>query len=465
MKPLSALRLSGADVLPLVEGGKGIAATDGRSAGSWAAAGGVGTFSAVMADTYDALGRPLEMIFKGKNRKIRHEEMIQHSIIGGIEQAKIAHDIAGGQGRIHVNILWEMGGAQKILEGILDGAKGLIHGITCGAGMPFRLSAIAARFGVFYYPIVSSARAFHLLWMRAYRKHPEHLGAVVYEDPWRAGGHNGLSNKEDPKAPADPYPRVADLRAAMNRVGLHDTPIVMAGGVWALEEWADWIDDPAVAPVAFQFGTRPLLTQESPIPQAWKDRLPHLKPGEVTLQKFSPTGFYSSAVQNGFLDELEARSARQLAFREHQDGGFVHRMEIGPRRRVYYFTEADARHAQGWIDQGFDTLVRTPDDTVIFVSADRAKQIVADRAACIGCLSACRFSGWSEDEERITIAKPDPRSFCISKTLRDIAHGGDIDNNLMFGGHSVYRFGQDPFYAGGFIPTVKQLVDRLTTGK
>lgn len=43
---------------------------------------------------------------------------------------------------------------------MLEGAKGLINGITCGAGMPYRLADIARDYGVHYYPIVSSGRAF-----------------------------------------------------------------------------------------------------------------------------------------------------------------------------------------------------------------------------------------------------------------------------------------------------------------
>ena len=58
----------------------------------------------------------------------------------------------------------------------------------------------------------------------------------------------------------------------------------------------------------------------------------------------------------------------------------------------------------------------------------------------------------------------DPRSFCIQKTLQDIAHGGPVDQNLMFAGHSAFRFKSDPFYSNGFVPTVKQLVDRILTG-
>ena len=56
MKPLNALVISGREVLPLVEGGKGIAVSNGESSGAWASAGGVGTFSGVNADSYDENG-------------------------------------------------------------------------------------------------------------------------------------------------------------------------------------------------------------------------------------------------------------------------------------------------------------------------------------------------------------------------------------------------------------------------
>ena len=67
-----------------------------------------------------------------------------------------------------------------------------------------------------------------------------------------------------------------------------------------LSEWEDWIDNDEIGKIAFQFGTRPLLTKESPIPEEWKKKLLTIKKGEVSLHRFSPTGFYSSAVKNNF---------------------------------------------------------------------------------------------------------------------------------------------------------------------
>src|SRR6516164_5520026 len=211
MKALNPVIISGREVLPLVEGGKGMSVSNGESSGAWAAAGGVGTFSGVNADSYTDTGQLIPQVYFGRTRRERHEELVAYAVAGGIQQARVAHERGGGQGRIHMNVLWEMAAAERVLHGVLEGAKGLIHGVTCGAGMPYKIAEICARYGVYYYPIVSSARAFRALWKRAYHRFPEWLGAVVYEDPWLAGGHNGLSNSEDPLKPEDPLPRVAAL--------------------------------------------------------------------------------------------------------------------------------------------------------------------------------------------------------------------------------------------------------------
>ena len=459
--------LSGREVWPLIEGGKGVAATNGLSSGAWAAAGGVGTISGVNNVLIDDNGERVPLIYRGKTRLERHEELITYSIAAGISQARIGHDVSNGEGRLHLNVLWEMGGCERVLHGVMEGARGLIHGITCGAGMPYRLADIAAKYDVYYYPIVSSARAFNALWKRAYSRVSEWLGGVVYEDPWRAGGHNGLSNSEDPKNPEPPMPRVQALRDTMRRFGLDDTPIVMAGGVWHLDDWADWIGNPELGPMVFQFGTRPLLTRESPIPESWKQRLLTLDEGDVLLHRFSPTGFYSSAVFNDFLHELVGRSGRQAAFAvaPDVDHGLTVELPFGTRGRSVFVKSDDAEKIAAWEQAGFTQAMKTPDDTLIYVTPEKAREIKRDQADCMGCLSFCKFSNWSDRDDNTTGKPPDPRSFCIQKTLQDIAHEGDVDNQLMFAGHNVFRFKQDPFYSNGFVPTVRELMDRIVTGR
>ena len=464
-KGLQPILYGGREVWPLVEGGKGVSATNHASSGAWAAAGGIGTVSAVNADSYDADGNPIPQLYPQSTRKERHEQLIAYAIDGAVEQVRRAYDIANGRGAININVLWEMGGAQAVLEGVLERTRGLVTGVTCGAGMPYKLAEIAARFNVNYLPIVSSGRAFRALWKRSYHKVSELMAAVVYEDPWLAGGHNGLSNAEDPKKPEDPYPRVKLLRETMRKEGISDSvPIVMAGGVWFLREWNDWIDNPELGQIVFQFGTRPLLTKESPIPLQWKEALRHLDPGDVLLHKFSPTGFYSSAIRNPFLRNLEARSDRQIPYSRVEAGEHTVQLDVGVKGKNFWVAPKDLERARAWAAEGFTEALKTPDDTVVFVTPEERNEIRKDQADCMGCLSHCGFSSWKDHDDYTTGRLADPRSFCIQKTLQDIAHGGPVDENLAFAGHAAYRFKQDPFYSNNYTPSVKELVDRILTG-
>ena len=107
----------------------------------------------------------------------------------------------------------------------------------------------------------------------------------------------------------------------------------------------------------------------------------------------------------------------------------------------------------------------TPNNTLIWVTIKKASQIVKDQIDCMGCLSQCLFSNWSQEESGTTGKKADPRSFCIQKTLQNVAHEKEVDNELMFAGHNAWRFGKDPFYSNKFIPTVKLLIERIVTGE
>lgn len=464
-KGLKPISYGGREVWPLIEGGKGVSATNHASSGAWAAAGGIGTVSAVNADSYDAEGKIIPQVYEELTRKERHRQLIQYGIDGAVDQIKRAYEISGGNGAINVNVLWEMGGAQEILEGLLEKTKGMVTGVTCGAGMPYKLSEIAERHNVLYLPIISSGRAFRALWKRAYHKVPHLLGAVVYEDPWLAGGHNGLSNAEDPLKPEDPYPRVKAVRDVMRDAGISDdVPIIMAGGVWFLREWNNWIDNPELGTIAFQFGTRPLLTNESPIPQGWKDALREIKPGDVLLHRFSPTGFYSSAVRNTFLRSLEGRSQRQIPYSRVEAGEHTVQLDVGVKGKNFWVTPKDRERARGWVALGHTEALKTPDDTVVFVDAEERAMIRKDQTDCMGCLSHCGFSSWKDHDDFTTGRLADPRSFCIQKALQNIAHGEPIDENLMFAGHAAYRFQQDPFYSNNYTPSVKELVDRILTG-
>ena len=461
MIEIPEVTIAGKRVLPIVEGGKGIAVSNGHTAGAFASAGAVGTVSGICADILSAAGEIVPYRIEAKDRPTRHRELVSESIKGGIDQINLAYSKSEGRGGLLLNILWEMGSSQEIMSGILSSVKGKLDGVVCGAGMPFKLAEITSSFGIYYLPIVSSARAFKALWARGYKKYPEYLGGVVYEDPWFAGGHDGMSNSDNPLFPQSPYEKVVEIRALMREVGISDeVPIIMAGGVWSLKDFASWIGDKKIGSIAFQIGTRPLLTQESVTSKTWYKRLMSLKKEDIIGQYLSPTGFYSRAIKNDFIDKILSRNSTEISYKEEPEEGFSYRISEG-----IYISEADKDRADSYKESGRTIIIKTPDFSILFITPEEQEEIKEDLKRCKGCLSQCRFSTWSQHSSTGSTGKlPDPRTFCIQKALDEAVHR-DPEKGVMFSGSNGYRFREDSYYSGGFIPTISELVRDFLAGK
>ena len=138
------------------------------------------------------------------------------------------------------------------------------------------------------------------------------------------------------------------------------------------------------------------------------------------------------------------------------DGGIIDESE-------YVHMKEDAEKAMNQINAGLTEIKETPDKTVVFMTPEDWKQMKLDRANCVGCLSQCQFSTWSQ-AKGTTGRLPDPRSYCIHKTLYEVGHGGSVKDHLLFAGHQVYRFATDPLYRDG-IPSVKELIEKIKNGE
>ena len=72
LKVIKSLEISGKNCLPIIEGGKGIGITNGVTAGHFAKANAVGTFSGVNADYIDENGKEIvEGIYWKKEEAIQ----------------------------------------------------------------------------------------------------------------------------------------------------------------------------------------------------------------------------------------------------------------------------------------------------------------------------------------------------------------------------------------------------------
>ena len=110
MKAINAIRMGGVDVLPLVEGGKGVSDLQRhllRQLGRGRRRRHVqrGQRRQLRRRTAGAIPQ----VYHGRTRRERHEELVAYAVRGALTQARQAYEIAGGKGRIHANILWEMG--------------------------------------------------------------------------------------------------------------------------------------------------------------------------------------------------------------------------------------------------------------------------------------------------------------------------------------------------------------------
>jgi NAD(P)H-dependent flavin oxidoreductase YrpB (nitropropane dioxygenase family) len=474
--------IDGAWILPLIQGGKGVGATNGVTAGAWARQNAGGTIAATGASaTVGKNNRDISYTYQSRTRPERHEEMIDWSVKGCTLQAQIACQAARGKGRVRINFLKMAGGSMRIMRAVLantrlKGGGNMIHAVTMGAGLPTEQDAqICADEGVYLDPIISSSMALKVLLKRTYRKWrgelDKRIGAVIYEDPWLAGGHNGITSRENPDEPQNPYDRVRELRAIMNANGMENVAIVMAGGVWYLRDWESWLNNPEIGPIAFQIGTRDLLTQECPIVDEWKKLLLTMKEGDIALNKFSPTGFYSSAYKNRKISLLYERSERQIAYANQPDREKTERITSKDNSaRAFFISPQDKQKADGWKTQGYSIALRTPDETLVFVSEKDNQEIKRITVDCVGCLATCKLTTWCEaaDNNFSTGAMPDPRVHCIREGLLGAIEGDRLDDQLIFAGHNAYKAGRDPFYrdetGSVFIPTVKQLIDRLLSG-
>src|SRR5213080_4191716 len=84
-KGLKPILYGGREVWPLIEGGKGVSSTNHASSGAWAAAGGIGTVSAVNADSYDAEGKIIPQVYAQLTRRERHEQLIRYGIDAAVD--------------------------------------------------------------------------------------------------------------------------------------------------------------------------------------------------------------------------------------------------------------------------------------------------------------------------------------------------------------------------------------------
>ena len=197
----------------------------------------------------------------------------------------------------------------------------------------------------------------------------------------------------------------------------------MAGGVWYLRDWERLDRQSRARPDRLPVRHAAAADPGKPDPRRVEAQLTDARGGRRLLHRFSPTGFYSSAVRNPFLRELEARSERQIAFSIEAVGD--HHLPARRRRERQEFLGDAARPASARANgsaQGFtDALQDARQHARLRHAARRRSRSARIRPIAWAASGHAPSRPGRTTRPDSTGRLADPRSFCIQKTLQDIA--------------------------------------------
>ena len=255
--PLPSLKIKGKTLLPIVQGGMGVAISAHKLAGAVAAENAVGTIASV--DLRHHHPDLLEATHRIKDREANKEAIWKANRIALDREVRAALEIAQGRGMVAVNV---MRAVSQYQEYVRQSCESGAHAIVMGAGLPLDLPDLTQDFpDVCLFPILSDVRGVVLIlkkWMRK-RRLPD---AIVIEHPAYAGGHLGAQQKEDVNDPRFNFDVVLPgVQQAFKDLDLESEhiPLITAGGINSHEQIRKLL---GMGASAVQLGTAFAVTEE-----------------------------------------------------------------------------------------------------------------------------------------------------------------------------------------------------------
>src|SRR3546814_11063062 len=77
-------------------------------------------------------------------------------------------------------------------------------------------------------------------------------------------------------------------------------------------------------------------------------------------------------------------------------------LDVGVRGKNFWVASADYQRAKVWFSQGYTEALKTPDDTIVYVTPESRAVIQQDQKDCMGCLPHCQFSSWTDHDDYTT---------------------------------------------------------------
>lgn len=253
---LSALKLKGARLLPIVQGGMGVGVSAHRLAGSVAALGGVGTLSSVDLRRHhpDLMERT-----RGLGTGEAAKRTIDAANLEAIDrEVAAARTRSGGRGLLAMNVMRAVSEYAASVKRALEAG---IDAIVVGAGLPLDLPDLAQDHpDTLLIPILSDSRGVQLV-VKKWERKKRLPDAIVIEHPRLAGGHLGAARIADLNDPRFDFERVLpETREFLHKAGIErEIPLIAAGGI---RTHADIARVQSLGASAVQLGTPFAVTHE-----------------------------------------------------------------------------------------------------------------------------------------------------------------------------------------------------------
>ena len=294
------LRLKGASLLPIVQGGMGVGVSGHRLAGTVASLGGLGTISSV-----DLRRHHPDLM--AKTARSRDRALIDAANLEALDrEVRAARALSAGAGAIAVNVMRAVSAyADYVRRACESGAQAVV----VGAGLPLDLPELTADHpDVALIPILSDARGIALVlkkWMRKQRL-PD---AIVIENPLYAAGHLGAPTLDSIANPNFAFPEVIEHTLALfKELGLEREriPLIVGGGIHTHEQVRELI---SMGASAVQLGTPFAVSEEGDAHPNFKKVLVEATPDDI-VTFMSVAGLPARAVRTPWLADYLQKEAK-----------------------------------------------------------------------------------------------------------------------------------------------------------
>lgn len=297
------LIIRGRELLPVVQGGMGVGVSGHRLAGAVAKEGAVGTVASVDL-------RRLHADLMQRLRKCRDPQVHSAANTEALDrEIRAAREVAGTDGYVAVNVMRAL---SNYAELVVQACKSGANAIVSGAGLPFDLPELTAKFrNVALIPILSEERGVRAV-LKKWARKGRLPDAIVIEHPRYAGGHLGATRLEEVNDPKFDFRRVlAEVQKVIGELGiaLEKIPLIPAGGINSFQRIKEMFE---LGASGVQIGTPFAVTEECDAHPNFKKVLAEARPDEV-VTFMSAAGLPARAVLTPWLKRYLAKEAKLRA--------------------------------------------------------------------------------------------------------------------------------------------------------